>query len=173
MEHGGNNMNDMDFQLSDKETIEALNANLEHAYSQIEQLGQIVRDQDRMIQTLKDRLKANNIYFLEKSIVETTREELAKINSCIPESRTKKAFGVRTKQPTWQKEEELANSAAKNGNEYVLAIIESITKDVDLDKYGIDPVTLNFKAGYGPSSMAPTPPVKFTLFQKMRKALKF
>lgn len=142
---------DFDLHQSDKETIDALNLALEDAYKQINDLGQVVRSQDVFIQDLKQRFKDHGIYILEKSIVETTREELKKINSSIPKCRTRKA-GKPSPQPTMAEQAiRFAEDEKENKEEVFDRMLKGITSGVDLEKYGIDPNTLCFKPGWGPN----------------------
>lgn len=148
---------EIEAQSDDKETIKQLENNLEFAYKQIRDLGDVLSAQNLFISDLKQRLKDNGIHILEKSIVETTREELAKINASIPAVRTRKV-GERQPQPTLEKQiQHFAERTYENKDDVFATMIESMVKGVDLEKHGIDPKTFLFKPGWGPNGKIPEP----------------
>lgn len=150
---------ELEAQSDDKETIKQLENNLEFAYEQIRGLGDVVKAQNLFISDLKQRLKDNNIHVLEKSILETTREELAKINASIPAVRTRKV-GERQPQPTLEKQiQHFAELTYENKDDVFANMVQSLVKGVDLDKHGIDPKTMMFKPGWGPNGKIPEPVV--------------
>lgn len=160
---------------ADKETIDALNLALEDAYKQISGLGDVVKSQNILIQDLKQRLKDHGIFVLEKSIVETTREELKKINASIPKHRTVKA-GTPGPQPTMAETlVRYAEDDEERQNNVFANMLGHMASGVDLEKHGIDPVTLCFKPGYGPNGKieTPAPAPKKSLFMRIMNRLGF
>ena len=163
---------EIDLEATDKETIVQLQNNLNDAYKNIRDLGEVIRSQETLIQNMKQRFKDHGIHILEKSIVETTREELEKINKSIPAIRTRKA-GKRQLGPSF---EEQLKFHKRNTENVISNMIENITTGIDLEKYGIDPKTLLFKPGWGPNGKLPEPDInpalKPNLLQKVKNFFK-
>lgn len=156
---------------AEKDYIKALNEELDSAYRTINYLIESVNEQDLFIDKLRQRLKDHDIKFLEKSIFETTREELAAINKCIPTKRTLKADNPnKLKMPTFEEQKELYSKPDNNLESTLSNLVKSLVSTVDLEKYNIDPATLHFKEGYGPNGKII--PVKPTLLHKVKNFFK-
>jgi hypothetical protein len=166
-------MNDIDWQQVDKETVNILQINLEAAYKQIRDLADVINSQNDYIANLKQRFRDHGIDILEKSITELTREELIRLNKSIPAIRTRKASNPdKIKMPTTYDMESMKKDAQNHYEGVLLGLINLVTVGVDLEKYGIDPTTLNFKPGYGPNGKIENPKIeepKITFWHKIKK----
>jgi predicted nuclease with TOPRIM domain len=160
-------MNDMDWEQADKETIQTLTIDLEAAYKQIRDLAEVIGSQNAFIASMKQRFADHGIAILEKSICELSREELVALNKSIPKIRFARADSPdKVKRATYEQQEKSNQVVAVEKSEEGLSKIMDIVTDygrVDLEKYGIDPKTLNFKEGWGPNGKI----VKPSFFQKL------
>lgn len=149
---------DFDMQQSDQDSIDALMAMLENEKKVNDDLVMIIGLQDKMIDRLRKRMQGHGLSVLEKSIVETSREELALINKCIPREHTTRAKNPDAmKRDHYREQAEIIHHAHERYSEAMASMLASITNGVDLEKYGIDPLTMCFKPGWGPDGQIPIP----------------
>lgn len=163
-------MNDMDFSQADQETIESLQLDLDSAYEQIRELAQLIRQQDSMIASMRERFKAHGIHVLERPISETLLEDLKKISDSIPKSRTTRAKSdFKERNLTLEEQIKQYRQQLEENNPWDM-LVKQVTSGVDLEKYGIDPNTLNFKPGYGPKATDADvqTPKKLTFWQRLK-----
>lgn len=153
--------NDMNWEQVDKDTIEALNINLEAAYKQIRDLAEVISSQNQTIANMRQRFKDHGITITEKSISELTREELVALNKSIPAVRFNRADNPdKLKRSTYEDDLKTCQTIAKDREEECAGDLLNIITDygrVDLEKYGIDPQTMNFKPGWGPNGKIERP----------------
>ena len=140
--------------------------NWDDVKNDVRDLQALIISQNIYIEGLKQRLKDHGLTVVEKSPYETTREEVIAANKSIPPVRFKRANNPeKTKMSTPTEQYKAIEDQAKDFNPLV-ALARSLTDQIDLEKYGIGPVTLNFKPGWGPNGY--TPP-KLTFWQKIKR----
>lgn len=157
---------DFDQTQADQDSIDGLIKLVEQERNMTSDLLTVIHKQDFVIQKLRGRLSEHGIHVLEKSIVETSREELAKINKSVPPCRTARAKNP-YKKPIPPHETTTAQYKQQAADRYtsMIAGFSHVFEGIDLEQYGIDPKTMLFKPGWGPDGKIPEP---LTFWQKFK-----